>query len=260
MRSTTLNTAEVAPMPTASVRMATTAKPGFLASMRRAKRKSCSNVSIKGRPRCSRYASFVCSTPPNSRRAACCASSGLMPRRMFSPARSCKCERSSASRFSSPCRLRKKPSRREPAMRKRLISRSFRTQQTRDNSGHALPAFRFGGELFPAGARQRVILRFAIVVRDAPLRGDPAALLQPQQRRIQRALIQLQQVLGNLLDALRDAVAVQRSQGIERLQNDQVQGSLENLASRRGHRAAPLDKQQEASRLPVERQQEACLL
>src|ERR1700681_4151954 len=48
MRSTTLKTAEVAPTPTANVRIATNANPGFVASMRTAKRKSCSNVSIKG--------------------------------------------------------------------------------------------------------------------------------------------------------------------------------------------------------------------
>src|SRR5258708_24408228 len=181
-----------------------------------------------------------------------------MPRRIFPSVKASRCERNSTSRLSSPWPLRKKPARREPKMRMRLISRSFRAQQSRDDPGHALPAFRFGGELFPAGARQRVIFGLAIVVRNAPLRGDPPALLQPQQRRVQRALIQLQQVLGNLLDALRDAVAVQRPQRIERLQNDQVQGSLENLASRRGHVAAPLDEQQEANRLPVERQQETC--
>src|ERR1700680_5184476 len=182
-----------------------------------------------------------------------------MPRRIFSCVKASRWERNSTSRLSSSLRLRKKPNSREPNMRIRLISRSLRAQQTRDDPGHALPAFRLRGELLPARARQRVILGLAIVVRDAPLRADPPALLQPQQRRVQRPLVQLQQVLGNLLNALRDTIAVQRPKRIKRLQHNQIQGSLQDLTSRCGHQTAPSELQGQASPLPVERQQETCL-
>ncbi len=64
---TTVKIAVFAPMPRASVAIVTAAKPGFFASERAAKRRSCQARSKNGRRRRSRTASFVTSRPPSLR-------------------------------------------------------------------------------------------------------------------------------------------------------------------------------------------------
>ena len=63
--STQLNTAAFAPIPKVRHRIASTEKPGLRRSIRKPNRRSCSVVSIMGKPLCSRYCSFVCSTRQN---------------------------------------------------------------------------------------------------------------------------------------------------------------------------------------------------
>ena len=55
-----------------------------------------------------------------------------------------------------------------------------------------------------------VVLRPPAELGDGPLRLDPALMLEAMQRGIERALVDLQHVFGDLLDALRDRPAVQR--------------------------------------------------
>ncbi len=100
---------------------------------------------------------------------------------------------------------------------------------------HATPAFRFFLELLASGASQGVILRLAVIFGNTPLGGDPAALLEAQQRRIERSLVQLQQVFRDLLDAHSDPEAVHRPHGIERLQHQQIKCSLQDFAFGRRH-------------------------
>src|ERR1700730_4076618 len=179
-----------------------------------------------------------------------------MPRRRFSSRSSSTCARSSASRLSSDCRKRKKPSSRKAKARTRLISCSFgASEQPGDHPGHALPALPFLSKLLAARARQRVILGLAVVVGQAPPRADPPALLETQERRIQRSLIELEQVEGYLLDALRYAVTMERAHGVERFQHDQVQRALQHFTARRCHRPTPLAKRQEPMLVPVDCQQ-----
>src|SRR5262245_58067685 len=78
-----------------------------------------------------------------------------------------------------------------------------------------LPAFRFGRQLFTPGARDRVILGAPIVFRYAPSGANPSPLLQIQQRGINRALIELQQMAAGLLDAPRNAVPMQGAKSLE---------------------------------------------
>jgi hypothetical protein len=59
-----------APIPSASVRMATTVKPGVRARVRAAYPISLRASSSQTNDRASRWTSFACSTPPNARRAA----------------------------------------------------------------------------------------------------------------------------------------------------------------------------------------------
>ena len=61
-----------------------------------------------------------------------------------------------------------------------------------------------------AGAREPVVLRLAVVVRHAPLGRDDPLLFELEQRRIERAVVDGEQLPAGLLDAPRNAVAVQR--------------------------------------------------
>src|SRR5215813_6224537 len=79
-----------------------------------------------------------------------------------------------------------------------------------------LPAFRFGRQLFTPGRRDGVILGAPIVFRHALLGTDPPPLLQKQQRRINRALIELRQMAAGLPDAPRNALAVQGAKRLDR--------------------------------------------
>ena len=77
-------------------------------------------------------------------------------------------------------------------------------------------------ELAAAERGQAVELRAAVVVRRAPLGLQQAAHFEPVQRRIQRALLDLQHVARRLLDELRDRVAVHRA-AADRLQDQHVE-------------------------------------
>src|SRR5271155_3591112 len=181
-----------------------------------------------------------------------------MPRRMFSSVRASRCARSSLSSSASSLRPRKMPRRRDTKMRSDSISGSFgASEQAGHERGHALPAFGLGQKLFSTAARERVELGFSIVVGDAPLRGDPAALLEAQQRRVKRALVEFEQVGGNLLNAHGNAVTVQGAEGLEGLEDDQIEGPLKDFPARLRHRDSPLDGLQEATLAPVDCQQDA---
>src|ERR1035437_6531453 len=71
------------------------------------------------------------------------------------------------------------------------------------HQGHrALPILRFPRDLLSPRARQLVEFGLAIGIAGAPARFDPAALLQSQERRIQRPLVEIEGAAGDLLDAL----------------------------------------------------------
>ena len=80
-----------------------------------------------------------------------------------------------------------------------------------DGRGHALPLAGFDRQLPAPGWREPVVLRPPAQLRDGPLGVDPALVLEAMERRVERALVDLQDVLGDLLDALRDRPAVQRA-------------------------------------------------
>ena len=68
-------------------------------------------------------------------------------------------------------------------------------------------------ELLAAGPGQRVEARAPIVLGRAPVGGDPALMLEAVERRIERALLDAQQIVGNLLDTLGNRPAVHRLEG-----------------------------------------------
>src|SRR5437762_789834 len=155
---------------------------------------------------------------------------------MFSSVSISKCVRNSSSRSPSSWRLRKRPRKRAPKIRTHSISGSFRTaEKACHERGHAFPTLCFCEQLFAASPRQRVKLRLAVIFRGAPFGSDPATLLEAQQGRIERALVQLEQVFRNLLDTLGDAIAVQRAHGVKGLQNNEVKRALQNFSAGRSH-------------------------
>src|SRR6266487_6888829 len=104
-----------------------------------------------------------------------------------------------------------------------------RFEQAADHRDHAGPLPGFGVEVLLSGASDLVELRAAIVLARAPTARDEALLLEAEQRRIDGALIQRQHAAGHLLDAARDAVAVLRAQGLQGLQNHQIERAVLNV-------------------------------
>ena len=75
----------------------------------------------------------------------------------------------------------------------------------------------------PAGV-SLVVLGPPAQLRDGPLGFDPSLVLEAMERRVERALVDLQDILGDLLDALGDRPAVQRL-GLQRPKDEQVEGA-----------------------------------
>src|SRR5262249_25267715 len=71
-------------------------------------------------------------------------------------------------------------------------------------------------------------LGLPVVVGDVPLGLDPAAALEAMQRRVQRALLHLERVVGNLLDAFGNRPAVLR---LERdgFQDQEIERALRQI-------------------------------
>ena len=89
------------------------------------------------------------------------------------------------------------------------------------------PALGFLANLSPSACRQLVELGLPVVVRDAPARLDPSSLLQPKERGIQRALIQVEEALRHLEDPLGESEPVLRSHRGERPQHHQIERALQ---------------------------------
>jgi len=103
------------------------------------------------------------------------------------------------------------------------------TQDAADDAGDAFPLFGFEGELLRSLFGDRVEFRFAVVVGGAPAGGDPALLLEAEQGSVDGAFVQFQNVLADLLDAAGDAEAVLRAEGVERFEDHEVEGALEDV-------------------------------
>ena len=97
------------------------------------------------------------------------------------------------------------------------------------------------------GLGKTIEARAPVVLGRAPLGGDPALPLEALQRGIERALLDLQDVVGELADPLRDRPAVQRLER-DRLQDQQIDGALNEIGG------LPHDGLQEHMRVLVDRQ------
>lgn len=98
----------------------------------------------------------------------------------------------------------------------------------RNRGGEALPLRGLLIEGFTAGPGQGVVFGAAVVIADGPLRTDPAVLFEFVQRWIEGALAHLENVAGDLADALCDGPAVHRLQGDD-FEDQQVEGALDEI-------------------------------
>src|SRR4051812_35051798 len=155
------------------------------------------------------------------------ASSRGVPRATSSSTCDSTWKRSSSSRSRSTDVPRSSERRRSfNASRTRMTSR--RPDDEVDGFRQPFPAFELPRVLRPPGACQRIHLRPPSGVALGPLGRDPALLLEPMQRRIERALLHLQDFARHLLDALGDGPAVRRLKG-KRLQDQEIQGALDEI-------------------------------
>src|SRR5215211_4527317 len=83
-----------------------------------------------------------------------------------------------------------------------------RQNKALDGERESLPARALFGELLSTERRQTIVLRAAIVFGRAPIGLDPCPPFESMQGRIERALVDLQDIPGDLLDALRDPPSV----------------------------------------------------
>src|SRR5712692_2761938 len=196
------------------------------------------NVSRKGSPLSSRLTSRSCVGPPSRNRAVRRASSGVIPRRMFSDASSSRCSSSSCVNSWSTRRIENHPRTRDTRVFNcaSIASPSLRdSQHSANHSRDALPVPCFGGELLPPGPCDRIKFCLAIVFRSSPSGTDPALLQQPDQRSINSSLIELQHFFADLLDPPGDPVAVQRPHHLKSFEDHQIKRALQNFRLALGH-------------------------
>ena len=93
-----------------------------------------------------------------------------------------------------------------------------------------LPLGGFLPQLFAPGRCQRIKAGLAVICGDSPFRGNPAALLQPLERRIKGSVLDQELFIRRLLDGACDALAVLRTKN-QRTQDQQVQSALQELES-----------------------------
>ncbi len=109
------------------------------------------------------------------------------------------------------------------------LSHSFgRTQNLGDGSGEFVPFAGFESELAAAFGGEAVELGATIVFGGAFFGGDPATFNEAVESGIERALFDLQHVVGVEFDGFGDGVAVggAKEQGAE---DEQVEGTLEQF-------------------------------
>src|SRR5580765_5531462 len=92
---------------------------------------------------------------------------------------------------------------------------------------------------------QRVIACAAVVLGELPLGSNQALPLETVERRIERALPELQNALGPLLDPLGDAPSVHRLE-LQGLQHEHVEGALEEVSAI--SHASPFDRRKKSTR------------
>ena len=201
-------------MPNAIASPPTIVSPGYFTSIRKPSLKSSDSPPSQARPRPSRSSSLCCVTPPNAASARRRASSGDRPLLAHEPlglhldveTRTLRSIRDSAARGAEE-EMRSARARvhvMKPAHCQVLRSTASRPAAKRFQLSSSCPSARRPAAVEP------IVARAAVVVGRPPVAGDQAVLLEALQRRIERALVHLENSLRHLLDALADPPAVHR--------------------------------------------------
>src|SRR5437016_5396039 len=98
---------------------------------------------------------------------------------------------------------------------------SGETKHGVNGPAHPLELLLFGYELLPPGGSEAIVSRATIVVGKSPLRLDITVQEQTLEAGIQRALADLEDVVGDATETLGDAVAVQRP-ALERAKDEEI--------------------------------------
>ena len=184
--STRLNIAVLAPMPSASTPIATSAKPGS----RPSDGETVADVlqEILDPPRAAVVAMDLphlldAAEARKASRRACCGDRGPRAQRVVLG------ELEVGEHFVIELAIETVwRDQRQPVARDGVSVITPWRQNARDQRRGLLPVGDFDMELLRAGAGQRIELHLAIGFRDAPLRADPALLLEAHERRIDRSL------------------------------------------------------------------------
>ena len=92
-----------------------------------------------------------------------------------------------------------------------------------------MPALGFLIQRFQPRLGDGVILRFAAVFRLAPGATGPAVLLNPDESRINGALVEIQGVVRDLLEPAGDAIGVLWTHGGKGAEDHEVESTLKDL-------------------------------
>src|SRR5688572_6075124 len=103
-----------------------------------------------------------------------------------------------------------------------------RLEYLADRVHELLPRPGLGAQLCPSHRGQAIDLGPSLRVGELPARFHPAALLEPVQRGIQRALADLEDFTRQLLDPARDGVPV-RGAPRQRLEDEEIERALEQI-------------------------------
>src|SRR6185369_4862540 len=106
--------------------------------------------------------------------------------------------------------------------------------------GDAVPVGALSFELSLSGFGEFIKLSPSIIFRHSPLRLDPAAFLHAVKRRIERSILDFEQILGSLVYTLNDTVAVHLPTR-QSIQDQQLQRPLHQVRPLAPHRFSPLD-------------------
>src|ERR1044071_131732 len=232
---TTLKIAVAAPIPSATIATPVMPKTGDLRSKRAPKRVSRSSWRTPAPGRSSRDSSCAASMLPHRSRAARRAAAGCIPRAMFASVSRSTWKRISSARSASTCALRK--SARTSARiwwttRMRRFGGLRRSHDERDGCREPFPIGAFLLESPAAGCCELVESSAPVGLGDPPLGRDPAPALESLERRIERPLVDLEHVVGQELDALRDGPAVELLAG-NGAHDEQVEGALDEIGGLR---------------------------
>jgi hypothetical protein len=110
------------------------------------------------------------------------------------------------------------------------VSDSF--QNTVNSGRETVPGLLFGLEADASGFGEGVELCAAIVFRFSPLGLYPYLMLEAMERGVKSALVDAENVVGELADAIGDSEAVHRAGG-EDLEDEEVEGALQEFVGTR---------------------------